>query len=534
VGGVAAVTLIGIACGENTKPETSAPRPSSTARAATVPLATGSVQAPAASAAVTTGPVDAGAGEAPRGPEHYIGAVNLQAVVMSEMEWPRKEGEKKGGSVRLGYLRQGGKAPVIPERHVKSNCTEGWYELEAGGFVCGRYATTDLNHPRFKTAPHAPYTDRPLPYDYGYNVANGTPLYRSVPSREERLAAEPWNAAPKRKKTEDAEDAEPTNASASDQDAGATPWYLRDHDGGKPQVTLDDLRGEGVVARRMVKGFFLGLDKAFISNGVRYFRTTETLIAPGDRIMPWKMPTEFHGMWLDGRDEANRDGKAHKAPALVGFILTKGKKYTIDDARKHVSSGGDIGRFSSFRLTGETVTIGKSSYSETEEGWWMRDSDGTKTKPGAAPPDLKPGEKWVDVNITQQTLVAFEGDKPVYATMVSTGRTSPVKDKDHPTPTGMWRIREKHIASTMDGDVASDGPYSIEDVPWIMYFHGSYALHGAFWHANFGRKQSHGCVNLSPIDAKAIFGWTEPALPEGWHGVWSNNEKPGTWVVVHD
>ena len=53
-------------------------------------------------------------------------------------------------------------------------------------------------------------------------------------------------------------------------------------------------------------------------------------------------------------------------------------------------------------------------------------------------------------------------------------------------------------------------PYSIEDVPYVMYFEGSYALHGAFWHNNFGHEQSHGCVNLAPLDAKKIFFWTEP------------------------
>ena len=61
-----------------------------------------------------------------------------------------------------------------------------------------------------------------------------------------------------------------------------------------------------------------------------------------------------------------------------------------------------------------------------------------------------------------------------------------------------------------------------------------YALHGAFWHNNFGRTKSHGCVNLAPQDAKAIFAWAEPKLPEGWHGVMSTSEKPGTRVVVHE
>jgi lipoprotein-anchoring transpeptidase ErfK/SrfK len=165
----------------------------------------------------------------------------------------------------------------------------------------------------------------------------------------------------------------------------------------------------------------------------------------------------------------------------------------------------------------------------------MKASEGTKTRPGDPPKDLKEGEKWIDVNLKTQTLVAFEGTRPVFATAVSTGLEDKVdKEKDHHTPPGAFRVREKHIAATMDGDVASDGPYSIEDVPWIMYFNGSYALHGAFWHNNFGRTKSHGCVNLAPQDAKALFKWTEPQLPEGWHGVMSTPEKPGTRVVVHE
>jgi lipoprotein-anchoring transpeptidase ErfK/SrfK len=159
----------------------------------------------------------------------------------------------------------------------------------------------------------------------------------------------------------------------------------------------------------------------------------------------------------------------------------------------------------------------------------MRGIDGTKTDPGPPPDKLGESEKWIDVNLRRQTLVAFVGDKAVFATIVSSGR------KDHDTPPGSFRIREKHIAATMDGDAdtASDGPYSIQDVPYIEYFNGGYALHGAFWHAEFGRVKSHGCVNLAPADAKSIFGWTEPQLPDGWHAVNATKDKPGTRVVVH-
>ena len=526
-----------------------------------------------------------------------IGALFLQTPVMSDMEWPKedkKTGEKTG-SVRLGYIRQGQKVPVIAEAHTKANCKEGWYELVQGGFVCGKYASLDMNHPRIKLAPHAPDAVSSLPYQYGYNVANGTPLYRTIPSREERVAIEPW-LAPKTKRSrrsadesassDDVADAgapriaignsaltlakttQSAAGSASDPlgvtdplDAGV-PWYLRDYDGGKPQVTLDDLRGEGPVSRRMVKGFFLALDKDFGGGGSRWWKTTGGLLAPYERVMVYKQASDFHGVWLDEKSSgaavsaAMLDGGAPAAAepaaaepkkeiadlakpgskAQVGIItMYKSKKYIVSTSKKAVTTGDPISRHSVLRLTGESVTINGATYDETDDGWWMKASEGVKTNPGSPPKELKDGEKWVDVNTRTQTVVAYEGDKPVFATAVSTGLVDTNdKEKDHHTPPGTFRIREKHIAATMDGDVASDGPYSIEDVPWIMYFNGSYALHGAFWHNQFGRTKSHGCVNLAPQDAKALFAWTEPHLPEGWHGVMSTNEKRGTLVVVHD
>ncbi|HMR80110.1 MAG TPA: L,D-transpeptidase, partial [Polyangiaceae bacterium] len=132
--------------------------------------------------------------------------------------------------------------------------------------------------------------------------------------------------------------------------------------------------------------------------------------------------------------------------------------------------------------------------------------------------------------------VVYRGTTPVYATLLSSGKKSSVKAKDHRTPVGQWRIREKHITTTMDGNgtAAGDQPYSIEDVPYVMYYYNSYALHAAFWHRNYGIQMSHGCVNLSPLDAKHVFYLTDPPVPEGFHGSWSSKDTPGSRVVVHE
>ena len=87
------------------------------------------------------------------------------------------------------------------------------------------------------------------------------------------------------------------------------------------------------------------------------------------------------------------------------------------------------------------------------------------------------------------------------------------------TPIGVHRVQIKHIATPMRDQPEEDEAYSIDDVPWTQYFAGSIALHGAFWHAGFGQVRSHGCVNLSPADARWLFGFTEPKVPAGWHAI---------------
>jgi lipoprotein-anchoring transpeptidase ErfK/SrfK len=222
----------------------------------------------------------------------------------------------------------------------------------------------------------------------------------------------------------------------------------------------------------------------------------------------------------------------------VGFVTaTKAAKYAWDPDKKTIKVTGSVPRFAAFGLTGATVSKETIIYRQTTEGWWMKAIDGTYAEAGAAPSEVRPGEKWIDVNLSRKTLMAMEGDKPVYAALISPGRRNKAnKKKDHPTVQGTFRIREKHIAVTMDGDgtVAGDLPYSIEDVPYVAYFEGSYALHAAFWHNNFGREMSHGCVNLSPLDAKRIFFWAEPKLPRGWHAVWASSENRGTVVHIHE
>ena len=149
---------------------------------------------------------------------------------------------------------------------------------------------------------------------------------------------------------------------------------------------------------------------------------------------------------------------------------------------------------------------------------------------------LEKNEKWLDVSIYQGTLVAYEGTRPVFATLISPGlngyrsRTGPVKKNT--TPSGTFRIEWKHLATTMSPDPEKKR-YYLTDVPFTQFFHMPFALHAAYWHDRFGEPKSGGCVNLSVRDARWLFGFTEPHLPDGWQSVRSGGDRgEGTWVRV--
>ena len=314
-------------------------------------------------------------------------------------------------------------------------------------------------------------------------------------------------------------------------DEPETPWWQQDNaDERLSDLKIEDLAAgaDDVLAKRMVKGFYIAIDKTFRWNNRTWYKTTKGLVAPADRL--WQVAgSKFKGVQLDGSE--------WKLPVAWVYGGRKSTTtYELDEESSKLKPVGSIERFEPIALTGKTQEIRKTKYWETKQGQWIKDQHVRVTAPSDPPDDLEPGERWIDVNVTQQTLVLFEGTRPIYATLVSTGKKSTIKEKDHRTPVGEWRVREKHITTTMDGDgtAAGDLPYSIEDVPYVMYFHRSYAVHGAFWHRNFGVRMSHGCINLAPLDAKFVFFATEPRLPEGWHGVWASPGHPGSRVIVHE
>jgi lipoprotein-anchoring transpeptidase ErfK/SrfK len=106
------------------------------------------------------------------------------------------------------------------------------------------------------------------------------------------------------------------------------------------------------------------------------------------------------------------------------------------------------------------------------------------------------GARWIDVNLSTQSVYAYQGDTVVNSFIVSTGTWA------HPTVTGQYKIYVKFVAANMSGP-----GYFLPNVPYVMYFYKGYGLHGTYWHHNFGTPMSHGCVNLQTSDAQWLFNW---------------------------
>ncbi|NOX62518.1 MAG: SH3 domain-containing protein [Chloroflexi bacterium] len=153
----------------------------------------------------------------------------------------------------------------------------------------------------------------------------------------------------------------------------------------------------------------------------------------------------------------------------------------------------------------ETVQVKGKPWHRIGDERWVYGPAVRVAEPVARPLRIPLSAYWVGVNLRQQILIAYEGDRPVYATLVSSGLPGT------PTVRGIfrtwWRLRSRKMSG---GKPGSPGYYYLDEVTWTCYFYAGYALHTAYWHDDFGRPRSHGCVNLAPYDAWWLFNWSAP------------------------
>jgi hypothetical protein len=403
---------------------------------------------------------------------------------------------------RLGYLRAGAVVARSAKTVAGKGCEAGFHEIAPEGYVCiGATASTDVEHVMARVVPRRADRDGAMPYLYGIVAHAGMPLYTRVPTAPEQRRAEPDLGGHLRRK--------PGHGFEHVGD-DPLPWFLQD---GSPSISTHGYRRSRgqLVERRTLPRSGYAFVSTFEAEGRRYGLTTDLVLVPLDRATRVE-PSRFHGLPL-----------SEETPLPVAFSRSrKVGLYSGDPATR----GLKFERFLEYReavpVTGRTARVGKLVYLETRAGDWIRDEHlvlvGARQE---LPPGVKENDKWIDVSVLKQSLVAYVGRQPVFVTLVSTGKDG-IEDPEtsHATVRGDFRVHTKHVSVTMDGDDPGD-EFELNDVPYVQYFSRGYALHAAYWHDGFGTPRSHGCVNLAPLDARWLFGWTDPPVPTTWHGAMS-------------
>ncbi|HEV8248101.1 MAG TPA: L,D-transpeptidase [Polyangiaceae bacterium] len=436
-------------------------------------------------APVATAPVAAAPVPSAKRPEPPLGR---RVYAKTRHVWIQPEPSAEGQWI--GFLWTGESVRLKSETPRPGPGCERFYEIEPQGFVCvdEKRATLDPDDPVVRAIePYAARADTPWPHRYGESTG-ATRLLRLPEGASLSFPALPRNIAEDRAELR----------------ARSTVAY-------SAEATVGD------------KAFLLTADFAWV---------------PKDRVTPYPEVT-FQGVEL---------GPGARLP----LALFRGKdrqqfERAADGSFRATSE--PFKRLSSVELSGERAEFGGESYLQVRSGdRWVKETEAVVPAPQALSPwgatvgaedttgkAPKGRATWIEVSIRGGWLIAFEGTKPVFVTLISAGRGGePVAGKDlistASTPVGSYPITGKFVTATME----APNEYIHSDVPWTQNFHGPHALHGAYWHDDWGNLKSGGCINVSPIDGKRLFEWTEPKVPEGWHGLrWLPWQGPATVIVVH-
>lgn len=373
----------------------------------------------------------------------------------------------------LGELRAGAQVPRSLEPVSRFSCRGGWYAIRPRGFVCvGEEATLDLNHPTLAAMALAPNLEAPLPYTYA-RTARETPLFERAPSELDSVR-----------------EVGKLRRRAGMAVVGS--WNAKEPNGSQARLAL-------------------------LSDG-RFVRASELEAA---------RPSEFSGVELDQKNDLP-----------LAFVVKRGvRSFRLSGGEAEKGDLIDYHRM--LPLSGRFRSIGSVKYwavsgtvlgpSEPGREPWVRHQDVTVIQKRSSFPDfVKPNVRWLDVSVTTGTLVAYEGERPVFVTLLSVARELPEGSDTQqasagagpkPIPLGVTSVRRK--ALTIGGRDASGfgEAFEVADAPWVLELASGQLLHGAYWHDRFGIEHGAGTFALSPKDAARLFRFVGPDLPAGWHAV---------------
>lgn len=436
---------------------------------------------------------------------------------------PRDSAKPRGKWVKVGFVRTGYGVPLREAALAppRDKCRQGFYAIQPRGFVCADATTTrDPEHPVVQAMQDSGrdlLADDPsgvFPYHYAFSI--GAPMYERLPTAEQdrlvmmRFRERPLKLGDWAKGFEDLVTHEPIGAN------GPMPRFLED--GGR-----SPLGGDNLVRKNLPHGSMVSYSRAFEANGRVWLVTPDLSLVPADRVRAYR-PSTFQGVEL-GKLELPL-AWARKKPRVLYRIQG-------DEAEP---TGEELSPGEPIELGGEERRLRGDRYVATRDGRWLR-KDHIRIARRVKPPSAIEGDRtWIYLSLTEHTLVAYRGEKPVYATLHAPGRGGTHRGKgsvrNYTTPLGAFPLNWKERWGTMSPDPGAPTSFWISDVMWTQYFKQPYALHGAYWHESFGERMSAGCPNLAPRDARWLFDFTEPKLPDGWQGVSPAPGAQSTLIVL--
>jgi hypothetical protein len=265
--------------------------------------------------------------------------------------------------------------------------------------------------------------------------------------------------------------------------------------------SLKDALRSNNTKRTLGKGFiYVSWIDRFDQDGQIVYQIAPGEYIRGDNVSRISTPT-FQGLTF-----------SETPKNAFGWVLTGGYS-SIGPGWDKAHTSNFYYRFEVVQIY-EKVKVGDFEWYMIKPGEWIEQRQISMVQPDLNPPEGVEDDRWISVNLFEQTVTAYEDGELVFATAVSSGL------RGWWTRPGVFQVYKKLDTDGMQGAFEADRSdfYYLEDVPWVLYYDDARAIHGTYWHNNYGWQQSHGCVNLAPADAQWIFNWAEE----------------GTWIYVWD
>jgi len=376
--------------------------------------------------------------------------------------------DRVSGNASVAGVVRRGSVLEVGKKASGSGCKDGtWYEAVPFGYLCTAlgFQVSDTPSTNRYGVPPA-HVDESLPYQYSRVTTKRAPRYYRIPTVDEEREAR--------------------RAMAKKGSAPEVVSSLMEGDYFLALAEKETRKADGAVFYRTVRGRFVRESDVELRNPE---------VVRGEELGRdgWRLPLAI--VYGEDRDLLDLEGSAPQ---------------TIGRAEKHA-------RF----VVKNELTRGGVTYVSGTPGAVRRDEVRVARRI-ERPSDIPAKGRWIHVDLSEQTLVAYEGDEPVYATVISSGK------EGYEPPTGLFKVQQKYLSTTMSAADPIDGFYEVEEVPWTLYYDGGYALHGAYWHTDFGKVRSHGCTNIAPVDARWLYYWSDPEVPPAWHAV--RFPRDTTWV----